>query len=327
MFDGWIIVDAFGVPQPIEVMVVGVCQVGTIVQDIVSCAGINIERSGVCQNWAGRVLSDRILAQRQAALGQIFAGVQRCERILHRFVDDTDLFVSIRLPYATEIVVHVIGFDGNLADQRIDGGGKILVVSGCRMAEGGRWCGETDCIFQCECAGGIVEMRLWRWRFGRSSPSANPNYSNIYVVRVEIFQEKPMKSGCQNIDGSGVANRCLKIGSELKTILIEGQDTKWRNTKLIDTYFSIIKGFGYFCLLVDGFHSATAVSLSGLKNIELSYGLTANPMPCDDFLPTNRTGSSAPNCNGPARNALVLTENSLRMRSKHVHNCLVIKYT
>lgn len=227
-------------PQPIEVMVVGVCQVGTIVQDIVSCAGINIERSGVCQNGAGRVLSDRILAQRQTALGQILAGVQRCERILHRFVDDTDLFVSIWLPYATEIVVHVTGFDGNLADQRIDGGGEILVVGGCRMAEGGRRCGEADCIFQCECAGGIVEMRLWRWRFVCSS-SANPNYSDIDVVRVEIFQEKSMKSGCQNIDGSGVAHRCLNIGSKLKTILIEGQDTKLRKTKLIDTYFSIIK--------------------------------------------------------------------------------------
>lgn len=66
------------------------------------------------------------------------------------------------------------------------------------------------------------------------------------------------------------------------------------------------------CLFVFGFHSAMAVSLFGLKKIDPSCRLTAKPIPCDDFLPTKRIGSSAPNGNGPARNALVLTENNLR---------------
>lgn len=69
----------------------------------------------------------------------------------------------------------------------------------------------------------------------------------------------------------------------------------------------------HFCLLVFGFHSAIAVSLFGLKKIEPSWRLTSNPIPCDDFFPTNRIGNSAPNGNGPARNALVLIENSLKI--------------
>lgn len=70
------------------------------------------------------------------------------------------------------------------------------------------------------------------------------------------------------------------------------------------------------CLLVFGFHSAMAVSLFGLKKIDPSWRLTAKPIPCDDFLPTKRIGSSAPNGSGPARNALVLTENNLRKKQK-----------
>lgn len=66
------------------------------------------------------------------------------------------------------------------------------------------------------------------------------------------------------------------------------------------------------CLFVFGFHSAMAVSLFGLKKIDPSFRLTSKPMPCDDFLPTNRIGSSAPNGNGPARSASVLTENNLQ---------------
>lgn len=68
----------------------------------------------------------------------------------------------------------------------------------------------------------------------------------------------------------------------------------------------------YLCLFVLGFHSAMAVSVFGLKKIEPSNELTANAIPCDDFFPTNRIGSSAPNGNGPARKVLVLIENSLR---------------
>lgn len=68
----------------------------------------------------------------------------------------------------------------------------------------------------------------------------------------------------------------------------------------------------YRCLFVLGFHSAIAVSLFGLKKIEPSNELTASAIPCDDFFPTNRIGSSAPNGNGPARRVLVLTENNLR---------------
>lgn len=71
----------------------------------------------------------------------------------------------------------------------------------------------------------------------------------------------------------------------------------------------------YFCLLVFGFHSAKAVSLSGLKYMDPSYGLTTTPIPCDDFLPTNRTGNSVPNGRGPLRSALVFTENNLKMGS------------
>lgn len=74
----------------------------------------------------------------------------------------------------------------------------------------------------------------------------------------------------------------------------------------------------YRCLFVFGFQTATAVSLNGLKKIEPSFGDCAKPMPCDDFLPTSRIGSSAPNGSGPARNALVFTENSLHiMRAKN----------
>lgn len=54
-----------------------------------------------------------------------------------------------------------------------------------------------------------------------------------------------------------------------------------------------------------------AVSLIGLKKIDPSRGLNAKPIPCDDFLPTKRIGNSAPNGNGPARSAVVFTENSL----------------
>lgn len=68
------------------------------------------------------------------------------------------------------------------------------------------------------------------------------------------------------------------------------------------------------CLFVFGFHSAMAVSVFGQKNIEPSYVLTAKPMPCDDFFPTNRIGSSDPNGNGPARSVLVLIENNLRKK-------------
>lgn len=73
-------------------------------------------------------------------------------------------------------------------------------------------------------------------------------------------------------------------------------------------------GQSYRCLFVFGFHTATAVSLNGLKKMEPSFGDCAKPMPCDDFLPTSRIGSSAPNGSGPARNALVFTENSLHNR-------------
>lgn len=66
------------------------------------------------------------------------------------------------------------------------------------------------------------------------------------------------------------------------------------------------------CLFVFGFHSAIAVSLNGLKKIEPSCGFNAKPIPCDDFLPTKRIGNSAPNGKGPARSALVFTENSLQ---------------
>lgn len=67
----------------------------------------------------------------------------------------------------------------------------------------------------------------------------------------------------------------------------------------------------YRCLFVFGFQTATAVSLNGLKKMEPSPGDKANPIPCEDFLPTRRIGSSAPNGRGPARNALVFIENNL----------------
>lgn len=54
-----------------------------------------------------------------------------------------------------------------------------------------------------------------------------------------------------------------------------------------------------------------AVSVTGLNMIDPSCGVTASPIPCDDFLPTRRTGSSVPNWRGPARKAAVETENSL----------------
>lgn len=41
-------------------------------------------------------------------------------------------------------------------------------------------------------------------------------------------------------------------------------------------------------------------------------GLAPNPMPCDDFLPTNLTGNSWPTGRGPARNAAAETEKSLQ---------------
>lgn len=75
--------------------------------------------------------------------------------------------------------------------------------------------------------------------------------------------------------------------------------------------FEYLVFLNYLCLLVLGFHSAIAVSVFGLKNIEPSNVLTAKPIPCDDFFPTNRIGSSVPNGNGPARNVLVLMENNL----------------
>lgn len=43
------------------------------------------------------------------------------------------------------------------------------------------------------------------------------------------------------------------------------------------------------------------------------YGLAPNPIPCDDFFPTNFTGNSFPTGSGPARNAAAETENSLKM--------------
>lgn len=67
----------------------------------------------------------------------------------------------------------------------------------------------------------------------------------------------------------------------------------------------------YLCLLVSGFHFATAVSLIGLKNIDPSIGDTAKPIPCDDFFPTNSTGNSTSNDIGPNRNADVFIENNL----------------
>lgn len=67
----------------------------------------------------------------------------------------------------------------------------------------------------------------------------------------------------------------------------------------------------YFCVFVIGFHFAIAVSLIGLKKMDPSTGDTANPIPCDDFLPTSFTGSSAPNFKGPARRTDVSIENIL----------------
>jgi hypothetical protein len=69
----------------------------------------------------------------------------------------------------------------------------------------------------------------------------------------------------------------------------------------------------YSCSFEWGFHFATAVSLIGLKNIEPPVGATANPMPCDDFWPTRRTGSSSPYCKG-VRKFFVETANSLRKK-------------
>lgn len=84
----------------------------------------------------------------------------------------------------------------------------------------------------------------------------------------------------------------------------------------------ILKGIHFsqidtnLCLFEFGFHSAMAVSLNGLKKIDPSRGLNAKPIPCDDFLPTKRIGNSAPNGNGPARSALVFTENNLHRSSE-----------
>lgn len=71
----------------------------------------------------------------------------------------------------------------------------------------------------------------------------------------------------------------------------------------------------YFCWFVVGDQRAMAVSLIGLKNMEPSIGDTARPIPCDDFLPTNLTGSSAPKARGPFFKAEVCTENILQMKN------------
>lgn len=63
-----------------------------------------------------------------------------------------------------------------------------------------------------------------------------------------------------------------------------------------------------------GFHLATAVSDIGLKKMEPSIGDTSKPIPCDDFFPTNLTGKSTPNGNGPARRAAVVIENNLQRK-------------
>lgn len=59
-----------------------------------------------------------------------------------------------------------------------------------------------------------------------------------------------------------------------------------------------------------------AVSLIGLKIMDPSIGDTARPIPCDDFLPTNLTGSSAPKASGPFLRAEVCTENILPIQIK-----------
>lgn len=41
------------------------------------------------------------------------------------------------------------------------------------------------------------------------------------------------------------------------------------------------------------------------------WGAAPNPIPCDDFFPTNFTGNILPTGNGPARNAAADTEKSL----------------
>lgn len=83
---------------------------------------------------------------------------------------------------------------------------------------------------------------------------------------------------------------------------------------MLKSYFLKITNF---CVFVFGFHWAMAVSLIGLKKIDPSTGDTANPIPCDDFLPTSLTGSSAPNFNGPARRAAVVTENILQEKKNY----------
>lgn len=90
-----------------------------------------------------------------------------------------------------------------------------------------------------------------------------------------------------------------------------------RKIKSFDKAVDFPFDHAYFCLFVFGFHSATAVSLIGLKMIDPSCGLSAKPIPCDDFLPTKRMGNSAPKGNGPARNALVFIENSLNLAKQN----------
>lgn len=69
----------------------------------------------------------------------------------------------------------------------------------------------------------------------------------------------------------------------------------------------------YFCSLVLGLYWAIAVSVKGEKKIFPPYGLAPNAMPCDDFFPTNFTGSSLPLGNGPARSASAETEKTLQI--------------
>lgn len=67
----------------------------------------------------------------------------------------------------------------------------------------------------------------------------------------------------------------------------------------------------YLCWFVLGLNCAIAVSVNGAKNISPPYGLAPKPIPCDDFLPTSFTGNSFPTGSGPARKAVVETENNL----------------
>lgn len=69
----------------------------------------------------------------------------------------------------------------------------------------------------------------------------------------------------------------------------------------------------YFCSLVLGLYWAIAVSVKGEKKTFPPYGLAPNAMPCDDFFPTNFTGSSLPLGNGPARSASAETEKTLQI--------------